>query len=159
MKDYPVERFMRDARITTIYEGTSQLQIIAAVRGVIQGAAEKFCLEMGGEQYPAEVQPLVEKLNGIRPVLTEIIAFTKSQRSVEYMDLYGRKIVDVAIDLIIGYLFCRDARFDSARLPIAERWVNARQPRIKMLREMILSGDRSSMEDFAALAGPVPAEV
>jgi len=34
MKDYPVERYLRDARITTIYEGTSQLQIVAAVRGV-----------------------------------------------------------------------------------------------------------------------------
>ncbi len=75
------------------------------------------------------------------------------------MDLYGRKIVDAAIDLIVGYLFCRDARFDLARLPIAKRWVNVRLPRIRMLREMILSGDRSSMEDFAALAGPVPAEV
>ena len=159
MKDYPVERDMRDARITTIYEGTTQLQVIAAVRGVFQGAAEQLCQELAAEQYPAEVQPLVEKLNGARPVLTEIIAFTKGQPGVEYMDLYGRKIVDAAIDLIVGYLFCRDARFDSARLPIAKRWVNARLPRIKMLREMVLSGDRSSMEDFAALAGPVPAEV
>ena len=47
--------------------------------------------------------------------------------------------------LIVGYLFCRDAKFDSARLPIAKRWVNARLPLIKMLREMVLSGDRSSL--------------
>ena len=159
MKDYPVERYMRDARITTIYEGTTQLQVIAAVRGVIQGAAEQLCQELAAEPYSAEVQPLVEKLNVARPVLTEIIAFTKDQPGVEYMDLYGRKIVDAAIDLIVGYLFCRDARFDATRLPIARRWVNTRLPRIKMLRDMVLSGDRSSMEDFAALAGPVPAEV
>lgn len=150
---------MRDARITTIYEGTTQLQVIAAVRGVIQGAAEQLCQELAAEPYSAEVQPLVEKLNVARPVLTEIIAFTKDQPGVEYMDLYGRKIVDAAIDLIVGYLFCRDARFDATRLPIARRWVNTRLPRIKMLRDMVLSGDRSSMEDFAALAGPVPAEV
>jgi len=41
MKDYPVERYLRDARITTIYEGTSQLQVVAAVRGVCSGAFEK----------------------------------------------------------------------------------------------------------------------
>ena len=34
MKDYAAERYLRDARITTIYEGTSQLQVVAAVRGV-----------------------------------------------------------------------------------------------------------------------------
>ena len=38
MKDYAAERYLRDARITTIYEGTSQLQVVAAVRGVTSGA-------------------------------------------------------------------------------------------------------------------------
>jgi alkylation response protein AidB-like acyl-CoA dehydrogenase len=37
MKDFPVERIYRDARITTIYEGTSQLQVVAAIRGVTTG--------------------------------------------------------------------------------------------------------------------------
>jgi alkylation response protein AidB-like acyl-CoA dehydrogenase len=37
MKDYAAERYLRDARITTIYEGTSQLQVVAAVRGVSSG--------------------------------------------------------------------------------------------------------------------------
>ncbi len=158
MKDYPVERYMRDARITTIYEGTSQLQVIAAVRGVVQGAADQLCAEYAEEDFPESVRPLVEKLNEARPVLAEVVAFTKGQPGTEYMDLYGRKIVDVAIDLIVGYLFCRDARFDESRLPIARRWVNTRLPRVRYLREMILSGDRSTMQDFPALAGPVPTE-
>ena len=42
MKDYAAERHLRDARITTIYEGTSQLQIVAAVRGVTSGTFEQF---------------------------------------------------------------------------------------------------------------------
>ena len=37
MKDYPIERLVRDARITNIYEGTSQLQVVAAIRGVTTG--------------------------------------------------------------------------------------------------------------------------
>ena len=37
MKDYPIERLARDARITNIYEGTSQLQVVAAIRGVTTG--------------------------------------------------------------------------------------------------------------------------
>ncbi len=38
MKDFPAERLYRDARITSIYEGTTQLQVIAAVRGVYNGS-------------------------------------------------------------------------------------------------------------------------
>jgi len=109
--------------------------------------------------FPAVVQPLVDKLNAALPVLAEVIAFVKAQPGVEYMDLVGRKIVDAAIDLMVGYWFCRDVNFDATRLPIAKRWVTTRLPRIKMLREMILSGDRSTIEDFVALAGPVPTEV
>ena len=46
MRDYASERHARDARITTIYEGTSQLQVVAAVRGVCSGTAEKYITEM-----------------------------------------------------------------------------------------------------------------
>ncbi|MFA5422855.1 MAG: acyl-CoA dehydrogenase family protein, partial [Phycisphaerae bacterium] len=46
MRDYAVERHARDARITTIYEGTTQLQVVAAVRGVCSGTAEKFIEEL-----------------------------------------------------------------------------------------------------------------
>jgi alkylation response protein AidB-like acyl-CoA dehydrogenase len=159
MKDYPVERYLRDSRITTIYEGTSQLQVIAAVRGVVQGAAEQFCQEIAAGSFVESVRPYVDKLNAALPTLAEVIAFVKTQPGVEYMDLWGRKIVDGAIDLIVGYIFCRDVNFDANRLPIAKRWVTYRLTRLKMLREMILSGDRSSVEDFAALAGPVPTGV
>ena len=46
MKDYAAERYLRDARITTIYEGTSQLQVVAAVRGVSSGAFETCVAEL-----------------------------------------------------------------------------------------------------------------
>jgi alkylation response protein AidB-like acyl-CoA dehydrogenase len=42
MKDFPVERMYRDARITTIYEGTSQMQVVAAIRAVINGTYSSF---------------------------------------------------------------------------------------------------------------------
>jgi 3-(methylthio)propanoyl-CoA dehydrogenase len=51
MKDFPVERLYRDARITTIYEGTSQLQVVAAIRGVGNGCLFEtnagICLQAG----------------------------------------------------------------------------------------------------------------
>ena len=51
MTDYPAERYLRDARITTIYEGTSQLQLVAAVRGVCSGSFEKRVAEYEQASY------------------------------------------------------------------------------------------------------------
>jgi alkylation response protein AidB-like acyl-CoA dehydrogenase len=60
MTDYPVERHLRDARITTIYEGTSQMQIVAAVRGVTSGAAASIVEELIDRDWPDELTPQVE---------------------------------------------------------------------------------------------------
>ena len=109
MKDYPVERHARDARITSIYEGTSQLQIIAAVRGVCNGTAEKLLLEMEEYSYPDELFELVAILREGRIELAEAIKLVKEQGGAEYMDLHGRKLVDSAIMLIVGHLFLRQA--------------------------------------------------
>jgi alkylation response protein AidB-like acyl-CoA dehydrogenase len=63
MRDYACERYARDARITTIYEGTSQLQVVAAVRGVCSGTAEKLLDEYKQLEYSDEVKDLLKLLN------------------------------------------------------------------------------------------------
>ncbi len=108
MQDYACERHARDARITTIYEGTSQLQIVAAVRGVCSGTAKKFITELSGQQFEPELNDLLEKQAEGTQLLKSSVAFVKENGS-EYMDLYGRALVDMAIDLINGYLFCGQA--------------------------------------------------
>jgi len=88
MKDYPAERYLRDARITTIYEGTSQLQIVAAVRGVCSGAFERRVNELEQARYEDDLLAgLQEKLIEAKGALLEAIQFVK-QRGAEYMDLH-----------------------------------------------------------------------
>ncbi len=70
------------------------------------------------------------------------------------MDLHGRSVVDAAIDLICSYLFLRDGLRSERKVAAARRWIHTRLPRIQMLRERILSGDRSTMTDFEIIAGP-----
>ena len=77
MRDYPVERLARDARITTIYEGTSQLQVVAAVRGVCGGTAEKYLEEAAARTYDPTVQDLLELLAEGTEQLKRGIAFVK----------------------------------------------------------------------------------
>ncbi|MBK9129048.1 MAG: acyl-CoA dehydrogenase family protein [Phycisphaerales bacterium] len=109
MTDYPAERYLRDARITTIYEGTSQLQIVAAVRGVCSGAFEKRLAEFEELRYEDELLAgLREKLVTGREQVLAAIAFVKNQ-GTEYLDLAGRRLVDAAAAVYIGHLFLQQA--------------------------------------------------
>jgi alkylation response protein AidB-like acyl-CoA dehydrogenase len=179
MRDYACERHARDARITTIYEGTSQLQVVAAVRGVCSGTAEKIIVELAGQQFEPGLKDLLEKLAEGREQLKKAIAFVKEHGN-EYMDLYGRALVDIAIDLIIGYLFCGQASTEvdmevvaaengqcdnggtigmkERKAIIARRFITKNAPKITSLTESICAGDKSTFTDYEALVGPVPTE-
>jgi hypothetical protein len=176
MRDYPCERHARDARITTIYEGTSQLQVVAAVRGVCSGTAEKFIAELAGQDYDAEVKDLLEILAEGTEKLKESVAFIKEQGN-EYMNLYGRALVDMAIDLINGYLFCGQAgtkvdmevpvaengqadngqtvSMKERKATIARRYITKNAPKIAALAELIRTGDKSTFTEYETLVGPV----
>jgi alkylation response protein AidB-like acyl-CoA dehydrogenase len=179
MRDYACERHARDARITTIYEGTSQLQIVAAVRGVCSGTAEKLIEEYAGQSYEPEVKDLLEKLAEGTEQLKSAIGVVKEQ-GAEYMDLYGRALVDMAIDLINGYLFCGQAStkvdmevamsavddqgnngtvgMKERKAKIARRYISKNAPKIAGLAEIIKAGDKSTFTDYEALIGPLAAE-
>jgi len=178
MQDYACERHARDARITTIYEGTSQLQIVAAVRGVCSGKAENVINGLAQQQFDPQLQDLLEKLSEGTQHLQNAIAFVKENGN-KYMDLYGRALVDIAIDLINGYLLCGQASTkvdmeicvagdlpnNGEKIPMKERkamtarrYITKNAPKITALAELICTGDKSTFADYEAMVGPVPSE-
>jgi 3-(methylthio)propanoyl-CoA dehydrogenase len=156
MKDYPVERYLRDSRITTIYEGTSQLQVVAAVRGVCSGAFEKYAEEFEKATYAdATLAGLARQLAEGRQQIAKAVAFTK-QKGGNYMDLYGRKLVDSAITVIIGHLFLGQAVKNEHKYAVAKRFIETNVPNLQRDVAMVLSGDTSAMDLYETLAGPLP---
>jgi 3-(methylthio)propanoyl-CoA dehydrogenase len=180
MRDYASERFARDARITTIYEGTSQLQVVAAVRGVCSGTAEKYLTELAAQAYDPELQDLLALLAQGREQMGQAIAFVK-EKGNDYMDLFGRQVVDIAIDLIIGYLFCGQASTEvdmrvsvadetdgsengqsmtmkERKAIVARRFVTRNAIKISARVKEICSDDISTLRAYESLVGPVPVE-
>ena len=156
MADYPVERLVRDARITTIYEGTSQMQVVAAVRGVCGGAFEKW-VENAEQVECSEnaANGLKQTLEKGKELLLEAIPFVKKQ-GVEYMDLYGRRIVDAAITLMIGHILLQHSAGNERKRLVAKRFIETRIPVLKSDLALVQSGDKMVMSDYATLAGPLP---
>ena len=156
MRDYPAERYLRDARITTIYEGTTQLQIVAAVRGVCSGVFQRHLAEFDETQYEDNLlTELKPKLVAGKATLLPAIAFVK-ERSTDYMDLAGRKIVDSAIAVLVGHLLLGQAVGSERKRRVARRFIDLEMPRLRMNCELIVSGDMAPLDEYELLAGPVP---
>lgn len=180
MRDYASERHARDARITTIYEGTSQLQVVAAVRGVSSGTCEKYLAELARVDYDPKLKDMLDILTEGTEHLTKTVAFVK-EAGVEYMDLYGRPLVDMAIALITGYLFCNQAstkvdmqvpvanaglngepktiRMKERKAKIARRYISRNAPRLAAIADTICTGDKSTFSEYDSVIGPVPQQL
>jgi len=154
MKDYPLERLYRDARITTIYEGTSQLQVVAIVRGVTSGTAEKRFAEFAENEPPRGFKGLAGQLQRVRTELAETVDAVKKDQASDYLDLMARPLVDVAIDVYVSYLWLEMARHSKAKAILARRFARRAVERCTHRLRLIASGDRSTLDAFDVLVGP-----
>ncbi len=156
MKDYAAERYARDARITTIYEGTSQLQIVAAIRGVTAGPLKQYLDEFEAKEVDDPLlKELKEALVASREELFEAIAFLKTKSGM-YVELVARQLVDSAIDLIIGHLFIRQANAGDRKKRVAKLFLDRNLPKITMRCRQITSGNTQTIDEYELIAGPVP---
>ena len=111
MKDYPAERFYRDARILTIYEGTSQLQVVSAIRGIANGQYLEKIKEYEALELREELVPWRDKLIKMREryetATQKMIALGTSS---EGYDFNARRMVEMMGYLIMGHLLLQDTQ-------------------------------------------------
>ncbi len=111
MKDYPCERLYRDARIMNIYEGTSQLQVVAAINAVTKGTFAEQIARYAEAEYAEPMQPVVEKLKALTAKFAEMTAHVEAgeKEAAGFKDFHARRLVETAGHVIITYLLAREA--------------------------------------------------
>lgn len=124
IKDFPVERLYRDARITSIYEGTSQLQVVAAVRGVTTGGYLAQIREYEKRDVRPELDHLRKTLITLTDDFEKRVAAVVSAGNNELTDFHARRLVEMAANIIMGYLLLHDAQRDADYAASADLFIS-----------------------------------
>lgn len=109
MMDYPIQRYYRDARITSIYEGTTQLQVVAAIRYVTNGSYLAQAREFEQAEVSEAMKPLVARAKAMADKLEEATARVKEAGDAAFHDICARHLVEMAADVIMLHLLIHNA--------------------------------------------------
>jgi hypothetical protein len=151
MREFNVERLSRDARITTIYEGTTQLQVVGALAGISSGTLATYLERLGERQFRPELVKLASLARESREKLSYCVSFLKTFNDRTYGDLMSRRLVDLACDALGAHLLLVQAEREPERTALAEKFIREALPRIRMQADYITSGDRTVIERREAL--------
>lgn len=139
MKEFSIERLYRDARITNIYEGTSQMQIVGAAGSVINDALANYFNMWEMKQYKGTLTNLVESLKEIRVLFEESLRYVKEKKDVSYQDIASKDLVDMYSSIYVGYLLLDEANEDQRKIFIARRYVLDALAKARKAQETIKS--------------------
>jgi hypothetical protein len=155
MRDYPIERLYRDARITNIYEGTSQMQVERAfskmIKGAMNGALQEKAHELGTLDG---LDSLGERLSEIRGIFQRSLELVLQRQREDgtadqgFRSLMARRVVEMGAEAYISHLLAEEALQWDRKIPIAKYFANEAAARARMHSCAIEHSIGSSVEEI-----------
>ena len=147
MKDYACERLYRDARITNIYEGTTQLQVVAAIRHVTTGTYLSILREYEAMEYKPELLSLKQDLIAMTDTYEQLVTKVTGAKDNEYLDFLARRLVEAATHCVFGYLLLQSTHTDNSFLSSMQVYLRYGKAEMYKIRSFI---ENFSIEDLKA---------
>ena len=144
MREFNIERHYRDVRVTNIYEGTSQLQVVAAIGKLLGHALDPLFGEWSAQNYAEELAPLKECLieaTGLFKRATDSLR----ERERDLIDYYAVDLVNMACSLVNSWLLLRDGEVVQRKQELARVYIAAQLPEIHRAGEAILTADATPL--------------
>ena len=146
MHDFDAERYYRDARITNIYEGTTQLQVVAAIGGIMQRVLDPMITELLGMSCEGLDCRLLKMVGEMFEKQKEAVQFVADKKDSAYHDLRARNLVENETIVVVSLLMLRDAKKDPKRVPLAERYILDAVHDFDRNYQIVMSGDLSTID-------------
>jgi len=145
MKEYGVERLYRDARITAIYEGTSQIQAGHSAPKIMKGALDEYFAEL---QASCLDGALKESLAAGYAKFRDAIEKLKATDDASYRRLCNWALAEMASDLLCGYYLIRQTEKSERKKVVAGKFISDAILRINTNHDRIMSGERAAIDKF-----------
>lgn len=151
MKDYACERLYRDARILTIYEGTSQLQVVAAIKGVTSGVYANRIKEYETVEVSGELAEMRKTLVALRERYEATVEKAKELGTAsEAFDFISRRLVEMAGYLIMSNLLVNDSQKEAGFIQSARIMTQMAQSEIEKAACYIDNFNPDILQDYKA---------
>jgi 3-(methylthio)propanoyl-CoA dehydrogenase len=145
MREFNIERHFRDVRVTNIYEGTSQLQVVAATGKLLGHALDGLLDGWAAQDYGETLAPLKAQLveaTGLFKRATDSL----KERERDLIDYYATDLVDMACFLVNSWLLLWDGRLEVRKLELARVYLAEHLPDIHRSGEAILAADSAALQ-------------
>jgi alkylation response protein AidB-like acyl-CoA dehydrogenase len=140
MREFNIERHYRDIRVTSIYEGTSQLQVVAATGPLMGHALDGLLDDWANQDYGPELDGLKRQVEEATALLNRTIDHMKEADDRALIDYYASDLSDLAVDVLTSWLALRDARTSERKQELARVYIGETLPksrgRVAMLQAL-----------------------
>jgi hypothetical protein len=151
MREFNVERHYRDVRITSIYEGTSQLQVVAATGGLLGHALDPLLDEWSAQDYGEELAALKEKVDEATVLFRRCTDRLKEEEDRELIDYYASDLADVGVYVINSWLFLQDACLSDRKRELAQVYISDALPKVRAAAQVLMAVDPAPIEARPAI--------
>ena len=141
--EYKSQRLFRDARIFSIYEGTTQLQVVAAIRYITNGTYLSIIKEMLEQEVADSLKPLLARVARLAALYEEAVNLVKDANNQDVHDFLGRRLYDMTAEIIMSLLILDDA----TRAP--ELFTKSANVYVRMAEEDVI-GKAAYIKNFKA---------
>ena len=151
MKEFNIERLFRDVRITNIYEGTSQLQVVAAIGKLLNRSLDPLLAEWSAAEYPADMAAEKATLLDLTATYQKAADSLKAQTDRPKVDYYACDLVDQAVWLVCSWLLLRDTNVSESKKSIARSYIASIAPRLRAAAGIVMETNAAPLDAIEAL--------
>ena len=151
MREFNIERLLRDVRVTNIYEGTSQLQVVAAIGKLLNRSLDPLLAEWQAADYPADMATERALMCDLTERFDEAVGALKGLPERDRVDYYAVDLVEMAIGIVGGWLVLRDTNVAEGKKPVARAYVAALVPKVRSAAEVVMASNPVPLEAISVL--------
>jgi alkylation response protein AidB-like acyl-CoA dehydrogenase len=153
MREFNVERHFRDIRVTNIYEGTSQIQIAAAMSGLLGHALDGLLEEWAAQDYGPGMAGLKRQVEEATALFNRSIDHMKELDDGPLVDYYAVDLADLAVYVLTGWLALRDGCSSERKRELARVYVGDSLPRVRGRVAALQVADPAPLKAREAILG------